>query len=197
MHVFGSVSGPVETAPSDVPVAATAAESAASDEDVKTASSAVATAQWLKCTAAAWQHKRQGPSPPTVEVSPSPTTNVTCPSAPFSPFVQVDGESGINPRCEKEHPSPSPSKKSSTPKYSHTRPTQKHQTTPLLTDTGYPTSGTFKSARFAFCFEDNCQLCFLCKETLYNSQPEFEKLCYSRQCQRNPHWHEETKRCTS
>ena len=74
--------------------------------------------------------------------------------------------------------------------------TQKHQTTPLLTDTGYPTSGTFKSARFAFCFEDNCQLCFLCKETLYNSQPEFEKLCYSRQCLRNPHWHEETKRCT-
>ena len=107
----------VETAPSDVPVAATAAESAASDEDVKTASSAVA-------TAAARQHKRHGPSPPTVEVSPSPTTNVTCPSAPFSPFVQVDGESGINPRCEKEHPSPSPSKKSSTPKYSHTRPTE-------------------------------------------------------------------------
>ena len=100
--------------------AATAAESAASDEDVKTASSAVA-------TAAARQHNRHGPSPPTVEVSPSPTTNVTCPSAPFSPFVQVDGESGINPRCEKEHPSLSPSKKSSTPKYSHipdTRPTE-------------------------------------------------------------------------
>ena len=121
----------VETAPSDVPVAATAAESAASDEDVKTASSAVA-------TAAARQHKRQGPSPPTVEVPPSPTTNVTCPSAPFSPFVQVDGESGINPS-----PSPPPSTKSRPPDYS--TPTAKDTTAPASTPSTISTTSSSSS----------------------------------------------------